>query len=240
MAAPARPGRGSVVALGVALLAAAAIGAGVLVLQSGGTSPSPRGSRSVAAHGTRPPRLVEHDIVRAASAFGIEAEPERVRDGWEAEDPVRSMYLLKSPSAWYLTFEDSSILLEPPGDRAAICATDDPPFACTLPGIQLVADTAADPPDAATAARAARGVLEHAGLLTGTWSTFVLDPSVDVPPCRSELETMFDCSRQVVPTRAVMLTREFGAGTTAARFGVVVGPHGRILSVTGRVAEHRG
>jgi hypothetical protein len=239
MAAPARPGRGAT-ALGVAVLVAAAVGAGILLLDGGGPSTSTRASRSVAAHGTRPPRLVEHDIARATSAFGIDAEPERVRGGWEAEDPVRSMYLLKSPSAWYLTFEDSSILLEPPGDRTAICAAEHPPFACTLPGIQLVADTAADPPDATTAARAARGVLERAGLLSGTWSTFVLDPSVDVPPCRSELETMFDCSRQVVPTRAVMLTREFGAGTTAARFGVVVGPHGRILSVTGRVAEHIG
>ena len=65
----------------------------------------------------------------------------------------------------------------------------------------------------------------------------MLDPSADVPPC-PELDTPFDCSRQQVPTRAVMLTRDFGAGTTAARFGVVVGPHGRVLSVTGRVAEH--
>jgi hypothetical protein len=34
-----------------------------------------------------------------------------------------------------------------------------------------------------------------------------------------------------------MLTRDFGPGTTAARFGVVVGPRGNILTVTGRVAE---
>jgi hypothetical protein len=226
--------------LGIAAAGVAAVAIAVTVIALDASTPSTEASRSVVVHGTRPPRLVEHDIARATAAFGIHAEPERIHSGWEAEDPVRSMYLLKSPSAWYLTFEDSSILLEPAGDRAAICATSNPPFACAVPDVQLLADTAADPPDAATAARQARGVLERAGLLVGRWSTFVLEPSVDVPPCRTELPTSFDCSRQVVPTRAVMLTRDFGPGTTAARFGVVVGPRGTVLSVTGRVAEHRG
>jgi hypothetical protein len=225
--------------LGIALLALVGCGVGVAVVVGGGGSTTrDPASLSAVAHGTHPPRLVERDIARATTAFGIDGEPERISGGWEAEDPARSIYFLKSPSAWYLTYEDSSILLEPAGDREAICAARNAPFACTLPGVELLADTAADPPNRATAARAARGVLERAGLLAGSWSTLVMEPSVDVPPCRPELHTAFDCSRQVVPTRAVMLTREFGAGTTAARFGVVVGPHGRVLSVTGRVAEH--
>jgi hypothetical protein len=242
MAAPARRGRWGLV-LGLALLAAGLVGVGVVGIWviADDDSTTSTVSRAVAMHGTRPPRLVADDIARASEAFGIDAEPERIAGGWEAEDSVRSLYLVKSPSAWYFTYEDASLLLEPAGDRAAICAAPDPPFACTLPDVELLADTAADPPDAATAARVARRVLERAGLLVGEWSTLVLEPSVDVPPCRSDLETRFDCNRQVVPTRAVMLTRDFGQGTTAARFGIVVGPDGQVLRLTGRAAEeHSG
>jgi hypothetical protein len=34
-----------------------------------------------------------------------------------------------------------------------------------------------------------------------------------------------------------MLTRDFGPGTTAARFGVIVGPQDSVLMVTGRLAR---
>jgi hypothetical protein len=234
MAAPARGGRWGLLA-GFAVIAATLVGVGVAGVWVAS------GDDDVVMHGTRPPRMVADDIARASAAFGIDAEPERIVGGWEAEDAVRSLYLMKSPSAWYLTFEDASMLLEPAGDRTAICAASDAPFACTLPNVELLADTAAAPPDMGTAARSARRVLERAGLLVGRWSTFVLEPSTDVPPCRADLETRFDCSRQVVPTRAVMLTRDFGEGRTAARFGVVVGPDGEVLRVTGRVAEeHSG
>jgi hypothetical protein len=244
MAAPAESGRLGLVA-GVVLLAAGLLGVGVAGVWVATTdrddSTTSTASRAVIMHGTQPPKLVANDIARASAALGIDAEPERIVGGWEAEDAVRSLYLIKSPSAWYFTFEDASILLEPAGDRAAICAAQDAPFACTIPNVELLADTAAEPPDAATAARAARRVLERAGLLVGEWSTFVLEPSLDVPPCRSDLETRFDCNRQVVPTRAVMLTRDFGAGTTAARFGIVIGPDGEVLRLTGRAAEeHSG
>jgi hypothetical protein len=236
MAAPTR--RWGLV-LGLTLLAVGSAGAGAAgaSIAAGDDPSTPAARRSRAVHGTRPPKIVAGDVVRAAAAFGIDAEPERIVGGWEAEDRVRSLYLLKTPSAWYLTFENASLLLQPAGDRAAICAASDAPFACTLPNIELLADTTAAPPDQGTAAKAAREVLERAGLLDGRWSTIVLDPSVDVPPCRADLETQFDCSRQAVPTRAVMLERDFGEGTTAARFGVVVGPDGDVLSVTGRVAE---
>jgi hypothetical protein len=236
MAAPARPDRHGTV-IGIGLVVILAVGIGMLSLDDSTTPRARLGSDT--PHGTRPPGLAADDVARASAAFGVDAPPERIHGGWEAEDPVRSLYLLRTPSAWYVTFEDASTLLQPAGDRAAICSGGDAPFACTIPGIELVADVAADPPDPTTAARVARRTLADAGLVTGRWVTLVLDPSTDVPPCREGLSTQFDCTRQVVPTRSVMLTRDFGAGTTAARFGVVVGPRGNVLSVTGRYAERR-
>lgn len=232
-----RPDRhGIVIGLGLVVLLAV----GIAVVSIDDDAERRPESRAASPHGTRPPRLGAGDVTRAGRAFGIEAGPERIPGGWEAEDAVRSLYLLRAPSAWYVTFEDASTLLEPVGDRATICSASDPPFACTLPGEELVADMAAEPPGEAAATRAARGVLERAGLLTGTWTSVVLDASVDALPCRDGLDTPFDCTRQVVPTRAVMLTRDLGPGTTAARFGVVVGPRGNVLTVTGRVAERVG
>lgn len=223
------------VGIGLALVVIMALGAAIVTL---GDEPAPSAARaSVEEHGTRPPPLTGRDVERAARAFGIAGAPDHVQGGWEAEDRARSLYLLRSPSAWYVSFEDASTLLQPPADRATVCAQPRAPFACTLPGVALVADAAAPAPDRATATSAARRTLARAGMLAGHWKGIVLDPSTDVPPCREGLTNEFDCSRQVVATRAVMLTRDFGTGTTAARFGVVVGPRGNVLSVTGRIAE---
>jgi hypothetical protein len=224
------------VVIGVALVVTMAVGAAIVALGGERPAPSPAEASAV-EHGTRPPPLTERAVERAAAAFGIGTAPDRVPGGWEAEDRTRSLYLLRSPSAWYVSFEDASTLLEPPGDRVAICSRAGAPFACTRPEVPLVADAGAAAPDRATAAHVVRRTLARAGLLAGRWTGIVLDPSRDAVPCRTGLTTEFDCTRQVVATRAVMLTRDFGPGTTAARFGVVVGPRGNILTVTGRVAE---
>ena len=68
-------------------------------------------------------------------------------------------------------------------------------------------------------------------------SACALDVGTDVPPCRAGLPTAVDCTRQRIPTCVVMLTHGFGPGTTVARWGVIVGPRGTVLSVTGRYAE---
>ena len=96
--------------LGLALLAAGLVVVGVVGVWvvADDDSTTSTVSPAVAMHGTRPPRLVADDIARASEAFGIDAEPERIVGGWEAEDSVRSLYLVKSPSAWYFTFEDAS------------------------------------------------------------------------------------------------------------------------------------
>jgi hypothetical protein len=225
--------------IGVALVVALGVGVGLLSFDDPGTRSGEVAAATASANtqGTRPPRLDRHAIERAAAAFGIAHAPKRVASGWEAEDRVRSLYLTKSPSAWYVGFESSSLLLGPLGDRAAICDRSDAPFDCTVPGTTFLADTIAPAPDRAAAARAARRTLARAGLLAGTWRVKVLDASSDVPPCKSGLVTKVDCTRQHIPTRAVMLTHDFGPGKTAARYGVIIGPDGSVVSVTGRFAE---
>ncbi len=136
-----------------------------------------------------------------------------------------------------MLYENSSVLLGPVADRQQVCSRADAPADCAVPGTAFLAETTARPPDAATAARAARTMLTRAGMLDGTWHLRVLDAGTDVPPCRAGLPTAVDCTRQRIPTRAVMLTHGFGPGTTAARWGVIVGPRGTVLSVTGRYAE---
>lgn len=236
IATPAHPDRRGL-ALGLALVAVMAIGIAVVAGGDSGRRSAPSGSAAV--HGTEPPPLDVGDVARAGAAFGIAAEPERIEGGWEAEDRVRSLYVWRSPSAWYVQFEDASLLLGPAADRDVVCAAPDPPFGCGVPGVEFAADMAARPPDARTAARVARATLARAGLLPGTWRLITLPPGTDAAPCRPGLDTAFDCTRQVVPTRAVMLTHSFGPGTTAARWGVIVGPRGTVLSVTGRLAEVR-
>ena len=222
--------------IGIALAVVLAVGVAVVSLDGSRAREPSTTDRSAELHGTRPPPLTVDDVAHAAAAFGISRAPVHMAGGWKAEDRVRSLYVTRSPSAWYVGFEDSSVLLGPTGERSTICARADAPFGCTVPGVALLADTAAPPPSAATAARAARTTLTDAGLLSGSWRTKVLGPSTDVPPCRPGLETAVDCTRQVIPTRAVMLTRSFGPGTTAVRWGVVIGPRGTVLSVTGRFA----
>jgi hypothetical protein len=233
---PARSDRRGV-AIGISFVAVLAIAVGVVSLD-GSTTRTPPGEQLAAeAHGTRPPPLDPDAITRAAVGFGITRAPERRDAGWEAEDRVRSLYLTESPSAWYVLYENSSVLLGPVADREEVCSRADAPADCAVPGTAFLAETIARPPDAATAARAARTMLTRAGLLDGSWHLHVLDASTDVPPCRTGLRTAVDCTRQRIPTRAVMLTHSFGPGTTAARWGVIVGPRGTVLSVTGRYAE---
>jgi hypothetical protein len=188
------------------------------------------------AFGTRPPRLDRAAVVRAANGFGIDGAPERTPDGWEAEDDVRSLYLSRSPSAWYVHFTDGSLLLGPAGDRDAICAAPDAPYGCTVPEVTFVADAGAPPPDASTTRRVALDVLERTGLLTGDWDPLVLEPSHDAVPCPDDLETTYPCTRQVVPSRAVVLTRDLGPDAVPARWTVIVSPSGTVLSAVGRVA----
>jgi hypothetical protein len=188
-------------------------------------------------HGTLPIRLGADDVRRAAAGLRIAAEPERIAGGWEVEDRTRSLYLWRTPSAWYVHYEDASALLGPRGDRTRICGAADPPEGCAVPEVEFVADVEMAAPSARTARRVARATLTQAGFLTGRWTAVALKPGTDAVPCRHDLDTPFDCSRQVLPTRAVMLTRDFGPGTTAARFGVIVGPQDSVLMVTGRLAR---
>ena len=73
------------------------------------------------------------------------------------------------------------------------------------PTCEFVADVGGAPPAEGDAAAAARQVLRDSGLLPGEWDELVLEPSHDAVPCRTGLVTPFPCTRQVVPSRAVML-----------------------------------
>jgi hypothetical protein len=177
-------------------------------------------------------------VERAVAAFGITGEAERTAEGWEAEDELQTLYLTRAPSAWYVQYLNSAPLLGPAGDRATICAAPDAPEGCAVPDVQFVADVGGAPPAEGDAAAAARQVLRDSGLLPGEWDELVLEPSHDAVPCRTGLATPFPCTRQFVPSRAVMLTRELG-DAPAARWGVIVGPRGVVLSAVGRVAVER-
>jgi len=233
---PARSDRRNIT-IGVSLAVVLALGVGIVSLDRSGTRARSVVQLAADTHGTRPPPLDPDAIARAATGFGITRPPERRDTGWEAEDRVRSLYLTESPSAWYVLYENSSVLLGPLADPEQVCSRPDAPVDCAVPGITFLAETTAKAPDATTAANAARTMLTRAGMLDGSWHLRVLDASTDVPPCRAGLRTAVDCTRQRIPTRAVMLTRGFGPGTTAARWGVIVGPGGTVLSVTGRYAE---
>jgi len=232
------------VALASALAAAAVVGS---LAPAHATSPTARiaggagdeGAATVPHHGTRPVPLDAVAVGRVARAFGITAEPERIAIGWEAEEGPRELYLWRAPSAWYVQFTDGSALLGPPGDRSVVCALPDAPSACAEPGLDVVADAAAPPPGADEAASVARSVLRSTGLLQGRWEHFVMEPSRDALPCPDELDTPFACTRQTVPTRAVLLTRDLGPDAAAARWTVIVAPRGTVLSAVGRVAVAR-
>jgi hypothetical protein len=199
---------------------------------------APSGLRGGERPDTRPLHLDRAAVERAVAAFGIAGEPERTREGWEAEDELQTLYLARAPSAWYVQYLNSAPLLGPAGDRATICAAPDAPYGCTVPDVEFVADVGGVPPGERDAAAAARRVLRDSGLLPGEWDELVLEPSRDAVPCRTGLVTPFPCTRQVVPSRAVMLTRELG-DAPAARWGVIVGPRGVVLSAVGRVAVER-
>lgn len=186
--------------------------------------------------GTRPPPLDRAARMRIVEAFGVRAEPERSFAGWEAEDDVRSLYVTRTPSAWYVQFADASALLGPPGDRSLICSAHDAPPACSLPEVTFVADAEGPPPTASLARRVARDVLERAELLGGEWTSVVLDPGHDALPCPEDLESAYPCTRQRVPTRAVVFTKDFGPDTVPARWTVIVDPSGDVLSANGRIA----
>jgi hypothetical protein len=239
MADPARPShptrRSAAVALVVTIVA---VTGGVVVLTAGDERDDPTAVFAT-AHGTRPVPLDRVAVTRIARAFGIDAEPERIVGGWEAEDDVRTLYLTRTPSAWYGTYTDSSMLLSPLGDRALICSSVAPPPGCRLPDVEFVTDVAATPPTATEARTAARRVLDEAGVSDERWRAVVLDPTDDVVPCRDDLPSRIDCTQQYVPTRPVMLSLALGGGTTDVRWGLVIGPSGDVLTATGRIAERR-
>lgn len=190
-----------------------------------------------AVHGTRPGPLAAEDVARLATALGIDAEVERTPEGWEIEDAVRTLYVYRTPSAWYAQYWDSSALLEPAGDRAAICAAADAPRVCGFGSSPLVVSVGAPPPTAAAADETARGVLERAGILDDHWRVRVLEPSPLPVPCPHELATRFDCNQQLLRTRAVVLETSLAPGATDVRWGIIVGPDGVVLTATGRIAE---
>lgn len=213
----------------VAALVSAIPASGVGV-RADGDPPEFRGD-----HGTRPTRLRAPEVTRIAAAFGIGARPTRTGSDWEAEDETRSLYLWRAPSAWYLQFEDASVLVQPPADRAAVCDGTDPPHACVDPEAQFVADTLAEAPSADAALDAARDLLEGAGLVDDRWDAFVAEPTRLPIPCRPGLTAVYDCNRQRVATRAVHFDRSLAPGTTHLRIGVVVGPGPAVYLATGRV-----
>ena len=171
---PARSDRRGVV-IGISLAAVLAIAVGIVSLDESTTRAPSAEQVAVDAHGTRPPPLDSDAITRAALGFGITHAPERRATGWEAEDRVRSLYLTESPSAWYVLYENSSVLLGPVADRQQVCSRADAPADCAVPGTAFLAETTARPPDAATAAHAARTMLTRAGMLDGSWHLRVLD-----------------------------------------------------------------
>ena len=102
-----------------------------------------------------------------------------------------------------------------------------------------MAEVAADAPSASLARERARQTLDDAGISDERWRVVVLDPSPDVVPCGETARPGVDCTQQYVPTRPVILTRELGRGTTDVLWSLVIGPDGKVLSGTGRIAERR-
>lgn len=190
-------------------------------------------------HGTRPAPLRRSEVAGIATAFGIDARPERTDAGWEAEDETRSLYLWRAPSAWYLQFEDASVLLQPPADRNIVCSRAEAPHACVEPDAQFVAYTLAEAPSADDALDAAQDLLQPAGLVDGRWDVFVTGPASVPTPCRPELTTAYDCNRQRLATRSVHFERSLADGTTLLRVGMVVGPGPTVYVATGRVLARR-
>jgi hypothetical protein len=188
-------------------------------------------------HGTQPIPLDHADMVSMARAFGIETDPFRTPTGWEAIDEVRSLYLHRAPSAWYVTFTNAAPLLEPPGDRASICVSPDVSPACRFSTSPLLADVGAPSPSVETARRVARGVLGRAGVIDDAWRDDVLDESPEPVTCRVRVPIQVDCSQQILPTRAVTFERYLAPGTTAMRWSLVISPGGTVLSASGRFVD---
>lgn len=227
--------RAGVVAAACALVLAVAVAITAAVVTTSGSGETDRGA-SVAGldHGTVPTHLDAAAVGRIGRAFGIRARPERTAAGWEVEDTVRALYLARTASAWYAQFTDSSALLHPEGDRTTICASPTPPQGCSVPTVRFVADVGEHAPAASAAVASARGILERAEIIDRRWSDFVIGPSPEPVPCRGGVAPGLDCTRQVLATQSVMLTRELGPSRTAFTFAVVVGPGDEVLSATGR------
>jgi hypothetical protein len=215
---------------------------GVLVLAAGILGACGAGADDATAplgseHGTVPIALDAAKVERIARAFGVQGTPHHTAEGWEAEDALRALYLARTQSAWYAQFTNSSPLLHPVGDRTTICAASPPPEGCSVPTVRFVVDVGEPAPTAGDAIRAARSVLERAGLIDRRWRHLTTGPSPEPVPCRTGVAPTLDCTRQVLSTQAVTLSRELGPTRTALRWGIIVGPGGEILSATGRIGR---
>jgi hypothetical protein len=206
---------------------------------TGGSEQSDALERLGAQHGTEPGPLTEHDVQRLATALGINAEVERIPLGFEAEDGVRELYVYRTPSAWYAQYWNSSLLQEPVGDRSVICAAADAPRTCGYGSSPLLVSVGEPSPTEAASADAASTVLEQAGILDDRWRVRVLEPSRLPVPCHHDFEVALDCNEQLVRTRVVVLAKRLSEDATDVRWGFIVGPGGRVLQATGRIAELR-
>ena len=217
--------------VGCAVVAAAVAGAVVVASSDDqGDAPAAFGTD----HGTVPTDLDAAGVQRIGRAFGITGRPEHTASGWEVEDDLRALYLDRTESAWYAQFTNSAALVHPEADRSTVCASPTPPLGCAVPGVRFVEDVGEPPPTASAAVASARRTLGGAGVIDRRWESFVIGPSLEGVPCRTGVAPQLDCTRQVVSTQAVMLTRDLGPDRTALHWAVIVGPDGDVLSATGR------
>jgi hypothetical protein len=161
---------------------------------------------------TRPGPLTTAAVARLARALGLTEAPHRQGGGWEAEDDVRSLYVTRTPSAWYVLFSNSSALLVPPPVRE--------------PGADEVTATA-------------RAVLGRAGLDTTRATAVVLDAFRTPVPCRPGLAAAADCNALAVSARPVTLALPIGRGAPPLRWGFIIGADDAVISASGRIAVPR-
>jgi hypothetical protein len=232
---PAR--RGLTLALVAAALVGAAAITGLSFALDRATDTASVRRPVVNPHGTQAMPIEQAEMTSMARAFGIETEPVRTPTGWEAIDHVRSLYLHRAPSAWYVTFTNAAPLLDPPGDRASICASPDVAPPCRFSNAPLLAAVGGPSPSVETARRVAHGILTRAGVIDDSWREAVLEASPEPVTCRVRVATPLDCSQQILPARAVTFERYLRPGTTAMRWSLVVGPDGVVLSGSGRFVD---